>query len=168
MRFVRDNVEPDEEVFDDEDWQLEAQVARITCSSLEDGEMRKPADARDTLHSDSSLDNYQILAVKQADNSKNKRYTIDIQVGQVTGEAMIDSGSPISFLDFERHNTLYRWDRGYCDLSPARPMVQNTRTSTAMKSSGRGPSQRPSAAVHGSYQWPNATCFSPTHQSACC
>ncbi len=88
MRFVRDDVEPDGDVFDDEDWQPDAQVARITCSSLEDGEIcdAKPGEPLDTLRSDSSLDNYQILAVKQIDNAKNKRFTIDIQVSQVMSQ----------------------------------------------------------------------------------
>ncbi len=45
----------------------------ITCSSLEEGEIENATGTEDraTLHSGSSLDNYQFLAVKQAADSKN-------------------------------------------------------------------------------------------------
>ncbi len=59
MRYVRHNVEKDEEGFGEHEWQPEAQVAHVTCSSLEDGKIGagNNAEGRDVLPSGSSRDN---------------------------------------------------------------------------------------------------------------
>ncbi len=124
MRYVRDNVDEDEDVFDEEDWQPPAQVARITYSSLEEGEIddNVQAETCETRESNSSLDHYQILAVKQADSTKNRLYTIDVQVGHVKREAMTDSGSPISFLTFDQANMIVQMGKGLLRPLPSVPL----------------------------------------------
>ncbi len=65
------------------------------------------------LQGDSSLVNYQILAVKQAFNNKIRRNTLEIQAGPMKVEAMVDSGSLLSFLDFETAEPIVQTVREY-------------------------------------------------------
>ena len=116
MRYVQDHLDEDEEVFDDEVWQTEAQVARITYSSMAEEEIvdnNNNTEGREVLPSESSLDNYQI----------------NLKVGHVKREAIVDSGSPISFLDFDTATKTVQMQTGILRLS----MIQNTLISKETK-----------------------------------
>ena len=123
MRFVRDEAREPEETFDEDDWQMSTPVGKIFYSSMEEGEVCSPPIQSSSLESDSSMDNYQILDVRQAEHERNRRYMIAITAGSVTGEAMIDSGSPVSFLDF----TSGIQDRGGQQRRDSRTPQQRTR-----------------------------------------
>ncbi len=112
MRFVRDDARDPEDTFDEDDWKAATPVGKISYSSMEEGELCSPPRQRSSLESDSSMDNYQISAVRQAEHERNRRYMIEITVGSVTGEAMIDSGCPISFLDFKSASQIVAENKG--------------------------------------------------------
>ena len=155
MRYVRDNVDEDEDVFDEQDWQPEAQVARITYSTLEEGEIDDNVQTEpcETRKSDSSLDDYQILAVKEAESTKNRRYTIDVQAGHVKGEAMIDSGSPMSFFYFDTASEIVQMGKAYSDHPHQYHMARSTQTSMETESRRRVHSQRPFDVALGTCIW---------------
>ena len=66
MRFVRDETRDPEDVFDEDEWQAATPVGKISRSSLEEGEVRSSHATRKSLESESSRENYQILAVRKA------------------------------------------------------------------------------------------------------
>ena len=118
MRFVHHSpAEEDDEIFADEDWS-EQVVAKVTRSSTEDGEI-VGGGSDVALLSDSSLDDYRILGIQPVSASKNKRYLIDLIVGSVSGQAMIDSGSPISFVDFPTATAILEARQGVLRTLPS-------------------------------------------------
>ncbi len=111
MRYVQNHRADDEsEIFAEEDWQ-DPFIAKVTRAGPEEGEILE-GDSDTALVSESSMDDYRILAIQHETTSRNKRYLIDVVIGFTSGKATIDSGSPISFVDFPTASAILEAQQG--------------------------------------------------------